>query len=103
MSFFPSRRGSVTGERRICMTPVGELLTAAQRALDYVTSQREEDCWCYDEVDGTPDAKVKAGRCLACHLRQALAAADPSPDPLDLQVGIEFGLFQAGDTGNDQE
>ena len=28
--------------------------------------------------------------------------SDPLPDSLDLSVGIEFGIFGPGDTGNDQ-
>ena len=27
--------------------------------------------------------------------------SDPLPDSLDLSVGIEFGIFGPGDTGND--
>ncbi len=28
--------------------------------------------------------------------------SDPLPDSLDLSVGIEFGIFGPGDTGNDE-
>lgn len=34
-------------------------------------SKEPEDCWCYDEQDGAPDAKP--GKCLACWLREAIA------------------------------
>lgn len=51
-----------------------ELLKYAERALDQLTNDREEGCWCYDEVDGSPDSPPP-GRCLACHLRAAIEKA----------------------------
>ena len=31
-------------------------------------TEEPEECWCYDEVDGAPDAGPP-GRCLACRIR----------------------------------
>ena len=50
-----------------------------EEALDMLTQERDEDCWCYDEVDGAPDSGPP-GRCLACRVRDKLRLPHPVAD-----------------------
>lgn len=41
-------------------------LELLERAVEELRQQRDEECWCYDLVDGAPDSGPP-GWCIACH------------------------------------